>query len=198
MSSRGACSVRLRTVPIFEGGAERLLERAKLCLERPPLVGRLLADRLTDLLGARAAHRALRLMEIEAGLVEWYADIVEEPANFRFGLLDQPFVRDPMYPGRRQAVEMSHQPHIVGVMPAEVPEIIGEFLAPCVELLEVRKPAGQRVAPRVDDLGVGQDQTDETDVHPVVRHFVDEEGPVGLALDARTLEVERAQLAKLL
>ena len=62
--------------------------------------------------------------------------------------------------------------------------------------LKSGEAAAQRVAARIDDLRVRQDQVDQADVREVVRHLVDEERPAVLALDARALEVllaERAQ-----
>ena len=70
------------------------------------------------------------------------------------------------------------------VVAADVLQRIAEVLAAGKVLLESGKTAAERVAPRVDDAGVGQDQLDQADVREVVRHLVDEHRPVGLALDA--------------
>src|SRR3546814_5610986 len=69
---------------------------------------------------------------------------------------------------------------------------LGEMLA------EVGKTAVERMAPRVDDLRIGQDQADEGGVEPVVRQLVDIEGLGGLALDGGALEEGRTHVGKLL
>ncbi len=51
------------------------------------------------------------------------------------------------------------------------------------------------MTPRVDDLGSRQDELDQADVREVVRHLVDEERRVGLALDARVRDVLITQRA---
>jgi hypothetical protein len=52
------------------------------------------------------------------------------------------------------------------------------------------------VPARIDDLRVGQREVDQADVLEVVRHLVDEEGRIGLAVDARALQVALAELAQ--
>ena len=49
---------------------------------------------------------------------------------------------------------------------------------------------------RVDDLRVRQDQVDHADVQEVVRHLVDEERAIGLAVDARLCDEPLAELAQ--
>ena len=51
--------------------------------------------------------------------------------------------------------------------------------------------------PRIDDLGVGQDQLDERHEQPVVGQLVDEERPVGPPLHRRALQIFLAELAPL-
>ena len=70
---------------------------------------------------------------------------------------------------------------------------VAEVLAAREVLLEVREAAGQRMPARIDDLRVRQDQVDQADVREVVRHLVDEERAIRLALDARALEVALAR-----
>src|SRR5689334_3693395 len=43
-------------------------------------------------------------------------------------------------------------------------------------LPEIGKPARERMPTHVDDPGVREDQVDQWDMEPVVRHFVDEKG----------------------
>ena len=91
---------------------------------------------------------------------------------------------------------MRHQLDIVGIIAAHVVERVAEALAAGKMLLEVGEAAVERVAARVDDLRVGQDQPDQADMGPIVGHLVDEEGPVGLALDAGALEIFLAERAR--
>ena len=52
------------------------------------------------------------------------------------------------------------------------------------------------MAARIDDLGIGQDQVDKARVHPVIRHFVDEQRPRGAALHPGPREIIHAQHAQ--
>ena len=97
---------------------------------------------------------------------------------------------------RRDPIEMRHQLHIIAVIQAEMLEIVGEFLAASIVLLEVGEAAGERVPAGIDDLRLGKHQPDETNVQPIVRHLVDEEGPVRFALGARALEIGFAEAAE--
>jgi len=92
---------------------------------------------------------------------------------------------------------MGHQVHVVTVIAAEVLEAVGKALPAREMLLEHREAAAHRVAPRVDDLCVRQDQVDQADVLPVVRHLVDEERSAGPSLDPGLLEITFAELAQL-
>jgi hypothetical protein len=56
-------------------------------------------------------------------------------------------------------------------------------------LLEVGKAAGHRMAARIDDRGIGQDQVDQRHVQPVVGHLVDEQWPPSPAMDTGAFEV---------
>src|SRR5262245_3240113 len=62
-------------------------------------------------------------------------------------------------------------------------------------LAEIGEAATQGMSARVDDLGIRQDELDEGNEQPVVRHLVDEVGTVGPALDARALKILFPQLA---
>ena len=94
---------------------------------------------------------------------------------------------------RQHRIEMRHELDVVAVVAADVFQAVGEVLAAGEMLFESRKAAAERVAPRIDDLRVRQQQLDQADVREVVRHLVDEEGRVGLALDARLLQILLAQ-----
>ena len=58
-------------------------------LEAPVLVEAFAADRAAHLLRAGGAHRALVLVEAQAGGVEVEAERGEQGADFGFGIVDQ-------------------------------------------------------------------------------------------------------------
>ena len=74
---------------------------------------------------------------------------------------------------------------------------MGKVVTKCLPLGEmlpiIGKTAIERVPPRVDDFGVGQDHADERDIIPVIGQLVDEERLVGLALNPRALDEFRAK-----
>jgi len=75
------------------------------------------------------------------------------------------------------------------VSATDVLEVVRERLTVREMLSEVGEAAGERMTPGVDDLGVRQDQLDKRHEQPVVRQLVDEEGPVGAALDPCSFEI---------
>ena len=91
---------------------------------------------------------------------------VEQRADLGLRIVDQRLVDDAVDPARQDRVEMRHQRDIVAIIAAELGQVVGEALAAGEMLLEVGEAAGERVAARVDDLGVGQDQADQADMQP--------------------------------
>src|SRR5256885_2474395 len=75
-------------------------------------------------------------------------------------------------------------------------DAVGEFLAVREQLLEVTETAGHRLAPRVDDPGVGQHQVDESEGPGIVRHLVDEACLAG-AVDTCIAQELLAQAAEI-
>ena len=158
-----------------------------------PFVGGIAIDRLANLFRARRANGPLGLVELEAGRLEIQSAVAQQASDLRFGIVHHALVDHPMDPAREHAVDMSHQPHIVGVITADMLEIVGERLSPREMLAEVRETATKRMPPRVDDFGVGQDEMDKRHEHPVVRQLVDEERPVCASLDRRSFQILLAQ-----
>src|SRR5579862_6358947 len=75
---------------------ERIPQRAAQWFELPLEVPRVpdcgAVDRLSDLLGARRAHRPARLVESQAGRLEGQATVRQQLADSRFRILDQVLV----------------------------------------------------------------------------------------------------------
>ena len=180
-----------------EHGTECGLERTQPGFVVPPLLDAVPVDGLADLLGARRAHRTLVLEEAQAARLERQTAVVEQPAHLGLGVLDHALVDDAVDASRQHRVEVRHELDVVAIEAAHVREVVAEVLAARVVLLEVREAAGQRMAAGVDDLRVRQHEVDHPDVQEVVRHLVDEERAIRLAMDARALDVALAELPQL-
>ena len=102
-----------------------------------------------------------------------------------------------MHAPGQHAVEVRHQLDVVAVVAADVLETVGEGLAGREVLLEAGEAAAERMAPRIDDPRVRQDQLNEAGVREVVRQLVDEERRRALALDPRAAQVLLAEGAAL-
>ena len=74
---------------------------------------------------------------------------------------------------------MRHQREIVAAVTPELGHVVGEAEAWQFEILGVAGQTGiDRIAARVDDARLGQDEADEADIDEVCRQFVD---PAALA-----------------
>ena len=99
---------------------------------------------------------------------------------------------------RKNAVDMRHKLHIIGIIMPDIALAVGEALPPCEMLFEVGKAARHRMSARIDDLRIGQDQVNEPDMQPVVGQLVDEEGLIRFALDAGALKERLAHPLQIL
>ena len=90
-------------------------------------------------------------------------------------------------------IPMLHQPQVIGVITPDVIQIVREVLPLREQLLEHREPAGQRLAPGIDDPGIRQDQVNQPDVAEVVGHLVDEMRRARVAVDPGGGDVAVAQ-----
>ncbi len=84
---------------------------------------------------------------------------------------------------------MRHQRHVIGIVPAQVGQVVAVVLALRETLFEPRQATGHGISSHVDDPGVGQDEMDQAYVHEIIGKFVDEMGPVRLAVKAGPREV---------
>ena len=64
--------------------------------------------------------------------------------------------------------------HVHPVVAGDVLDAVGELLPEGEQLLEIAEAAGHRIAPRIDDLGIRQDQMNQSEVPEIIRHLVDE------------------------
>src|SRR5689334_4286401 len=148
-----------------------------------PLLGRFAVDWTPHLLRAGGANGALSLVEFEYLGLEVQTAMVEQASDLGFGVVHHTLVEDAVDAPRQHGVDMRHQPDVIGIISADVTEIVAEVLPAREMLPEIGKAAAQRVASRVDDLGIGQDEMNERYEQPVVGQLVDEERPVGPALN---------------
>src|SRR3546814_14167761 len=115
-----------------------------LMIRRPPRSTR--TDTLFPYTTLFRSDGALILVEAKAGRVEFEAEMIEQPADLRFGVGDHPFVEDAMHAAWKGLVEMPEQPDIVAVITTQLGLIVAEALAAREMLLEVREAAIERLA----------------------------------------------------
>ncbi len=92
---------------------------------------------------------------------------------------------------------MLHQRHIIGVIAADFFQAIGKFLALREKLFEAGKTTIHRVAPRIDDFRIRQDEMDKPDMAEIIRHFIGKERSA-LAVQPRLVDEIAAHLGKFL
>ena len=127
-------------------------------------------------------------MEIEARLFKRQPQIFQKFPDFLFRIVQQLFVNDAVDIARCNRIKMRHRPHIIRIILAHMGKVITERL-PLGEMLAIIGEAAiERVPPRIDDFGVGQNQTDERQIIPVIGQLIDEKWLVGFTLDARALD----------
>ncbi len=67
---------------------------------------------------------------------------------------------------------MSHKFNIISVIVRYILQAIGKRLPLRKKLLKARKTAIHRVAARINDFSIGQNQADEADMAKIIGHFV--------------------------
>ena len=175
---------------------ERRPERPEPGLEALPLIESVLENRPAHLLRTGSAHAALGLVELQALRLERQPAEFENAPDIAFQIIDHFLVLHAQDPARQDPVPMRHQLDITAVIARYIVEAISEFLAGGEELLEIAEAAGHRLAPRIDDPGIGQDQVDETDMPEIIGVLVDEKRLAG-AIDPGIGQVLLAEAAQL-
>src|SRR4029450_6787103 len=154
-------------------------------------------DRAANLLGTDGPYRAFAGVEIEARLVEFQAEIVEQAPDLALNVVDQPIVNHPVDLAALDGIHQPQPPHVVGIITGHVLHGVAVFQTLAVQLLPVGKAAGQRVAADVDDPGIGQDHAGDAYKDPVGGYRVGEKGLVRHPVDARSPKIIFAKRAKL-
>src|SRR5450631_4088409 len=144
--------------------ARRLLERAEPRLVVPPLVEAFAIDGLAHLFRACGSHAALVLVELQASHLEVKTAEFENSPHIPLQVVDHVLMHDAQHPSRKREIPMLHQVQIGPVISRDIFDAVGELLSGGEELLEVAEATGHRLAPRVDDPGVGQHQVDEAEM----------------------------------
>ena len=98
----------------------------------------------------------------------------------------------------QHAMPVLHRFVVLAIVEDELIHVVREILALAEELLVAAEAAVERVAPCVDDTGIGQDQVGEPHVREVVGQLVGEPCPAGRAVQPRCLEVSLAERAEVL
>ena len=91
---------------------------------------------------------------------------------------------------------MVHQIDIAAIIAADQIKPVGEFLTRGEQLFEVGETTAHRLAARIYDLRLGQDQLDQTNMPEIIGHFVNEEGR-SVTMDTRGLQEGLTQGLKL-
>src|SRR4051794_25254203 len=143
-----------------QNGAGRALQLPEMWFVRPPLVSRLTVDWPPHLLGTWSPDSPFSLVEFEHLGFEIQPAILEQRPNLGFRVLDHSLIKYAVNAARKNLVDMRHQANIIGIVTPKRVEVVGEVLAARKMLAVIGHATGQRMPPRVDDLGVRQDQVD--------------------------------------
>ena len=138
-------------------------------------------------------HPPLGAVELDARVLERQTAVLEQASHAALEIGQHILVLHAQHATRQGMVEMVHELDIGAVIAADVFEVVGEGVPVGVELLEVAEAAVHRIAARVDDPGIGQDQLDQRDVAEVVRHLVDEVRFAGAAVGLGIADVGLAE-----
>ena len=149
------------------------------------------------MLCAGRAYGPFGFVKPQALLFEIEFTIVQQRANLRLGVGYHFFVLHAVHAAGQRLVPVVHHPGVITVVLADVFQAISESLPAGEQLLEAGKTAAHRVAPRVDDLAVGQNQVDQSDVLEIIGHLIDKKWVISSALDAGGFQVTLAQLPDL-
>src|SRR5580658_6918006 len=105
---------------------ERFLQFAKPWFEVLPLFGGAAVDRFADLFRRRRQHGATGFPETEAALVERQTAIIQHPADFGLGIVNQIFIADVQDAPGHDGLDILHLRNIGAVIVADMHQIVAE------------------------------------------------------------------------
>src|SRR5690606_35633965 len=144
---------------------------------------------LPHLPGARRENRPRVLVEAQAGLVEWQAEMIQEPSDLPFEIVHQLLVQHTVNAAGPQAIEMRHRLYVVAEVAAELLEARAEIDRATEVLGEGGDAPSHGLPPDVGDPGVRQGLVDEPDPGPVAGPLVREERAIRPAAGADGREI---------
>src|SRR5258708_26782398 len=176
---------RLRSMPLMrqgftlvdaiEAAPKRRLERVEIRLKVAPLIEACAKNGQADLFRTRSADSALGPIKLNARGFKLEAAEIQNPADTTLQVPDYVLMLHAQDLPGEYGVPVLHELDIAPVITADVVKTVRELLTAGEKLLEIAEAAGHGLAPRVDDLRVGQNEVNEADMAEVVRHLVDEE-----------------------
>ena len=95
----------------------------------PPLVQAFPVDGLADLFGTRGAYAAFIFVKLKAGTFEGQPAVLQDTAHAAVQIIDHVFVLYAEHCVWQDCVPVLHEAHIVAVVPSNVGQAVGEFLA---------------------------------------------------------------------
>ena len=119
------------------GVAQGGLQITQPRLEMGPGVEAISENRLAHLLGTGGADAAPVLVEIEAGLFERQAAIVQNAPNLALKILDHVFMLHAQHPARQRRIPVLHQVKIGAVIAGYVLDAVGKLLPLGEELFQI-------------------------------------------------------------
>src|SRR5262249_3109225 len=119
----------------LERVAERISQRREPCFEVPPLVEPLAKDGLAYLLRARRTNAALRAVELEAARLKRQLTVPEDSPHPALEVLDHVLMVDTQHAARENSIPVLHEIQIRAVIPGDIRDAVGKFLAAREQLL---------------------------------------------------------------
>ncbi|MGC2460837.1 MAG: hypothetical protein WA446_07690 [Steroidobacteraceae bacterium] len=131
-------------------------------------------DRLADLLGTCCPHAAFGLLELNTGWLESKTAEIENAPHIALEVVNDVLAAEPDNPPREHAIEVLHQLEISPVIARDVLNAAASLPPVGEQLLQITEAARHRLAPGIDNTGVGQYQVNQADMPEVVWHLANE------------------------
>ena len=113
---------------------------------------------MTDLLGTRRTHAPLGLVELYTSSLKWQTAIVKDAPHAALEIVNQILVSYAQDAAGKDCIPMIHKLDICAVIAGDILNPVCEFLTLRESLFKVTETARHRIAARIDNLGIGQDQ----------------------------------------